>query len=211
MKHHEVHMEEATPDSDAVRGGFNCTGLAPPEGGSFGTCSADGKMIHADPCDRKCSDRLQLLPTRCWNGTISAPSGWCGPGMEWDGEEGSTCTDCQAGVFDGDSSSLTEEEAEAAEEKSRRADAQTSRRAPDEQTSASQVGLKKKCDNNDETPSCHHPHPLWSPDHQLAHRCQSNGAAPGAPRGCICGISEVVTTKAFILTRRHLESPRPGT
>ena len=88
-------------------GGDNCTGLELPAGGDFGTCDRHGTLPHDSRCLASCSGDSQTLPKACWNGTIASPRACCNAGSSWDGEHGSACVACRAGMFDGDSDPFT--------------------------------------------------------------------------------------------------------
>ena len=80
----------------------HCEGVTAPGGhGTLGTCFADGFLAHGTTCSTSCTDGL-MMPTGCWNGTLVSASACCTAGTEWGGEEGSTCAECQAGMFDAD-------------------------------------------------------------------------------------------------------------
>ena len=109
-------LVQFTSDGSVTNDGFHatlscntgCTGLTAPAGGTLGTCSSDGTLAHGGQCATTCSATSEMLPMACRNGIVASPAQCCAGGTVWEhGEDGSDCTACGPGMYDGDSDPLT--------------------------------------------------------------------------------------------------------
>lgn len=82
-----------------------CTGLAAPAGGTLGSCPTTRAIPHGARCLATCAGDAggtAVLPMRCNASTVNSPSSCCASGSEWDGLDGTPCTQCPAGKVDQD-------------------------------------------------------------------------------------------------------------
>lgn len=77
----------------------SCSSVAPPDGGTSGSCPDGGRLADGADCVATCSDGTSVMPMTCQYGSLRTPTTCCTAGTYWN-PSGSQCTACPIGRAD---------------------------------------------------------------------------------------------------------------